>query len=216
MNKAELFFTDEEKKKIIGTVSEVESKTSGEVAVMVVDSSDRYREAEVSGAFLLSGLGALVFTELLILRGIIHEPLIWYYIPLCILLLYPFLMLLRHMPDLKLGLIPARRRNEAVARRALRAFYEKGLHRTRDNTGVLFFISLYEHKVWVLADKGIYEQIDQETLNKYATTVTRGIKEGRAAEALCSAIAEVGEILSKHFPVKPDDMNELSNEVMTE
>jgi len=207
---AERFFSEEEKRTISAATSGVEARTSGEIAVMVVDSSDRYREAEITGGVVLSGLTALTLTELF------FDPLVWYFIPIGILFFFPFVRLCGQLPVLKRAFVSAGRKNEAVAQRSLRAFYEKGLYHTRDNTGVLFFISLLEKKVWVLADKGIYERIDQETLNRYATTVTRGIKEGRSADALCSAIGEVGEILAKHFPVKPDDLNELSNEVMTE
>jgi putative membrane protein len=84
------------------------------------------------------------------------------------------------------------------------------------NTGVLFFISLLEHKVWVLADKGIYEKIDQEALNKFARAVSLGVKEGRACDALCQAIIEAGDVLAKHFPLTPGDTNELTDKVITE
>jgi putative membrane protein len=96
------------------------------------------------------------------------------------------------------------------------AFYEKGLYKTKQNTGVLFFLSLLERKVWVLADKGIYEKIEQETLNGFAQTVSQGIKEGRACDALCRAIEDAGTLLARHFPVTPGDTNELSDEVMTD
>ncbi len=117
---------------------------------------------------------------------------------------------------MKMAFIGPKRREEAVMRRAFRAFYEKGLYRTKKNTGVLFFLSLLERKVWVLADKGIHEKIRQETLNGFAATVSRGISDGKACEALCEAIARAGELLAKHFPKSPDDTNELSDEVMTE
>jgi putative membrane protein len=103
-----------------------------------------------------------------------------------------------------------------VRQRAITAFYEKGLYRTKDKTGVLFFLSLLERKVWVLADSGISEKIDQETLNTFAKTVSQGVKEGRACDALCTAIKGVGEILSLHFPMAPGDIDELQNDVMTE
>ncbi len=95
--------------------------------------------------------------------------------------------------------------------RALRAFYEKGLHRTRGKTGVLFFISLLERKVWVLADKGIHEKISQSKLNAFAKIVSSGIRDGDAANALVKAIQEAGELLHKHFPVGDGDINELSD-----
>jgi putative membrane protein len=120
------------------------------------------------------------------------------------------------IPLLKTPFIGFRRKEETVMNRAVRAFYEKGLYKTRKNTGVLFFLSLLERKVWVLADKGIYEKIDQETLNRFATTVSKGIGDGRACNALCDAMKEAGELLAKHFPITPGDIDELSNSIMTE
>ena len=80
--------------------------------------------------------------------------------------------------------IGIRRKEETVRLRAERAFFEKGLYKTKKNTGVLFFLSLLERKVWILADKGIYEKMEQETLDRFANEVSRGIKEGRACDAL--------------------------------
>ena len=112
--------------------------------------------------------------------------------------------------------IGLKRREETVRERAVRAFYEKGLYKTRKNTGVLFFLSLLEHKVWVLADRGIYEKIDQETLNRFANSISQGIRDGQACDALCQATKEAGELLARHFPITPGDTDELSNEVMVE
>jgi putative membrane protein len=70
--------------------------------------------------------------------------------------------------------------------------------------------------VWVLADKGIYERIDQETLNEFARSVSEGIRKGQACEALCNAICEAGHLLERYFPNIPDDTDELANTVMTE
>jgi len=209
-NSAASFFTEDEKQRISAVTRQVELGTSGEVAVMVVGSSDPYPDAEITAGIVFGSLAAFACTE------IFFDALIWYYIPLSILFFFPFRRLTGLIPSLKTVFISAGRKNRTVARRALNAFYEKGLYRTRDNTGVLFFISLMEHKVWVLADKGIYSKIDQETMNRFASMVTQGIKEGRACDALCSAIPEIGAILATHFPVKPDDTNELSDDVMTE
>jgi putative membrane protein len=80
----------------------------------------------------------------------------------------------------------------------------------------LFFLSLLERKVWILADKGIYEKIEQKTLNKFADIVSQGIKDDRACDALCVAIKEAGSLLAEHFPITPDDVDELPDEVITE
>jgi putative membrane protein len=208
--KAEKFFKREELERITKTIHEVESHTIGEVAVMVVDSSDHYIEAEILGGIFLASLLSLVMTTLNF-----HSS-IWVYISLSFMLFFPSKYLFDKIPVLKTAFMGVKRKETAVMQRAERAFYEKGLYKTKKNTGVLFFLSLLERKVWILADKGIYEKINQETLNKFAKSVSQGIRDGRACDALCEAIRELGELLSNHFPVTPDDTDELSDEVMTE
>lgn len=207
--KAEKFFTSEEKKRIRETTHGVESRTSGEIAVMVVESSDHYFDAEILGGVLLGSLLALVLSV-----SFFHASL-WWYIPLSFLIFFPARYVFKRVPALKTHFVGHHRKEHAVRLRAVRGFYEKGLHKTRDNTGVLFLISIFERKVRVLADSGIHEKIGQETLDKFARTVSQGIKEGRACDALCKAITEAGELLARHFPVKPDDRNELSDDVIT-
>ena len=116
----------------------------------------------------------------------------------------------------KTAFVGIKRKEEAVRHRAVRAFHEKKLYKTRKHTGVLFFISLLERKVWVLADKGIHKKIEQKTLNRFARAVSLGIRDRHACEALCGAIEEAGAILAEHFPWVPGDTNELCDDVMTE
>ncbi len=208
--KAATFFTPEEKERIRTTTYSVESRTDGEIAVMVVDQSDRYLESEILGGFIFGSILSLVITV-----AFFHDSL-FVYIPLSFLLFFPFRWIGMTIPRLKLVFIGPRRREETVRLRAIQAFYEKGLYKTRFQTGVLIFLSLLEHKVWVLADKGIHQKMTQETLNRFAHDVSRGIKEDRAGESLCRAIEGIGQLLVEHFPVTSGDTNELSNEVMTE
>ncbi len=207
--RAERFFTEEERKRIRETTSSVEARTIGEIAVMVVESSDHYFDAEIIGGLMLSGLLSLVATV------VYFHASVWWYISLSFLLFFPLRHLVRRVHTLKAAFVNPRRRDHAVRLRALRAFYEKGLYKTRKSTGVLFLISLFERKVRVLADSGIHEKIGQETLNGFARSVSGGIKEGRACDALCKAIEEAGELLAQYFPVTADDTNELSDDVMT-
>lgn len=208
--KAGMFFTKEEREKIKATTHDAESRTIGEIAVMVVDSSSPYIEAEIIGGILLGGLLSLILTV-----SFFHSS-VWFYVPLNFIFFFPSAFLLRKLPFLKTAFIGKKRMTEAVRLRTVRAFYEKGLYKTKKNTGVLFFISLLERKVWVLADKGIYEKIKQESLNKFAGIVSKGIREGHACDALCTAVKESGELLAAHFPITPDDTNELSDDVITE
>ena len=204
------FFTHEEKERIQATTKSVESRTVGEEAVMVVDSSDHYFEAEVIGGILVGSLLSLWITA-----SYFHSS-VWWYVPLGFLLFFPSRVLFRKVPALKAALVGPHRKEHAVRLRAVRAFHEKGLCKTRKHTGVLFFISLLERKVRILADSGIHEKIGQETLDKFARHISRGIKEGRSGDALCEAIQEAGDLLARHFPITKDDTDELGNNVITE
>ena len=78
---------------------------------------------------------------------------------------------------------------------------------------MLIFLSLFERKVWVLADKGIHGKIHQNTLNKLAGNVSKGIREGRSCEALCEAIKEAGDLLAKLYPPTGTNVDELPDGV---
>jgi putative membrane protein len=208
--KAATFFTQSERARIKTTTQSVESQTDGEIAVMVVDQSDRYPDAEILGGVIFGGLLSLTVTDLFFNGSLL------YYLPLSFFLFFPFRWIGVALPRLKLIFVGSHRKEEAVRRRAVQAFYEKGLYKTKFHTGVLIFLSLLERKVWVLADKGIYEKVTQETLNRFARQVSLGIKEERAGESLCQAIEELGGLLAEHFPNTPGLLDELPDEVITE
>lgn len=232
MKAAQLFDT-EEQKRIENAVKMVERNTSGEVAVMVVDESDSYREAAAIGAVVFAGFFALLAAMLLetgihyddiwmdrsgVLSGalsvVAHTVTVWIYIPLVLLLYFPFKCLLDRVSGLKILFMPARRLQEEVRERAVRAFFEKGLHKTRDETGVLVFISILERTVWILGDRGINEKISQDFWSARASELSLAMKGKEYCAALCEVIARCGEELARHFPRKADDTNELADGVL--
>ena len=80
---------------------------------------------------------------------------------------------------------------------------------------MLIFISVFEHKVWVLADRGIDAKVGTDRWGAVVAHIVDGIKKGRQAEAICEAVAEVGEILAAHFPPRDDDVDELDNLIIS-
>ena len=203
------FFSAVEKDSIRRAVADAEALSSGEIATMVVWESERYREAEQLGALLVAGLVGVI------LAVVLRHVTIWTYIPLVCVLYLPLLVLFRHYPRLKLSFVGRRRQAEAVHDRALRAFYEQGLYRTREETGVLIFISTLERKVCILGDRGINERIAAGSWQALADELAAGIRAGRGAAALCRVIAGCGSELARHFPRRADDRNELTDEVLT-
>ncbi|NTU50532.1 MAG: hypothetical protein HGA87_06635 [Desulfobulbaceae bacterium] len=202
------FFSESEKDKISNLVKKAERETSGEIAVMVVDGSDRYREDEILVALLLSALIALVVAVSL------HHVTIWSYIPAVILLWFPAHYFMCRFPRFKLMLAGKQRVEEVVRERAIRAFFEKQLYRTREETGILIFISIMERKVWILGDRGINERIDPQVWQAFARELAGNIREDHAFDGLCTVIEKLGAVLEDHFPRAADDANELPDDVI--
>lgn len=207
---AEDFFTPEEQERIRRGVEAAESSTSGEIATMVVAHSDSYREAGTLASVLGAASAALLVA---IASG---HVTIWSYLPVVMILYLPVHWLVSVVPAFKRPFIATARLNEAVKERAVRAFYEKRLYRTRHETGILIFISIFERKVWILGDSGINAKIPAESWLELVRMLTSGLKEGRACDALCEVVCRCGEELSRHFPREDDDINELQDEILSE
>ncbi len=208
MIKAKNLFTADEQKKIEETVGKAEKTTSGEIAVMIIDESDTYIESTIYGAIMLSGLFSIL------VPFILKHYEFWFYLPAVFILYIPFHFLLSKIPELKRLFTSSERMSAAVRERSVNAFYEKGLYKTRDETGILIFLSLLEKKVWILADKGINAKIHENFWADIAKEISRGMFEKTHCDAMISAIEKCGLELTKHFPIKPDDTNELSNKVI--
>lgn len=232
--KSENFFTDNEKKRIESAIRDAESGTSGEIVAMVVDKSDDYRDVDVFVSILLAACAAVIPAEMIFLNTQrilyrIFPDMGWMsgipdttrfmtgllaFMVITLLLYLPFRFILGRAPVLRRFFIPLERRDSEVRERALSEFREQGLDKTRDATGMLFLVSLFEKRVYVLADHGIYEKIKQDSLDVYADMVSRGIAEKRGADALCEAIKSAGTELARYFPRRDDDVNELPDRVI--
>jgi putative membrane protein len=210
MINAETFFTAEEQQRIRQAVVTAEQRTAGEIVPMLVGASARYAEIEIAGMGV--GLVAGTLAAFLIQDpwAAIHSQLLW---PLAGAALGSVLC---SLPVVKRNLIPKDRILEAVHLRSLAAFTAQGLHYTRAHTGILILASLLEHRVEVLADKGINEKVPAGTWDEVVEILTVGLKSGNACDAYCKAIERCGDILAQHFPRPPDDQDELGNKLVIE
>lgn len=233
---SETFFNADEKKSIEAAINDSESKTSGEIVAMIVERSDSYRDIDVFISMVIASLISLYPAEIAFaMSGSLLPRIIpafswssdipdgarfftglFAFVLATIILHIPVRALLSGMEQMKTWFIPVKRKDTEVRERALKAFHDNRLGETRDATGVLFLVSLLERRVQILADHGIYKKITQEKLDTYAAGIAKGMKEGKGADALSSAIKEAGRELALHFPRKSDDTNELSDRMVTE
>ncbi|HBY74653.1 TPA: hypothetical protein DEG21_01975, partial [Patescibacteria group bacterium] len=105
-------------------------------------------------------------------------------------------------------------KEKAVTRRAKSLFRKLGINKTKEATGVLILISLEERMVRIQPDKAIDNISPQINWESLILQIIVGIKFKRPVDAICNVIYQLGDHLAKHFPVKPDDINEISNDVV--
>lgn len=108
--------------------------------------------------------------------------------------------------------LDARCPGEALARAAL-VFERLGMHRTAARNGVLIYVSIEDHKLAVLGDRGIHEWVGQAYWDRLVEAVTGHFRGRRFREGLVHAVGEAGAALGRHFPRRPDDVDELPDRV---
>jgi uncharacterized membrane protein len=100
--------------------------------------------------------------------------------------------------------------------RAVAVFERLGMHRTAERHGVLIYIAVADRKLAVIGDQGIHERVGEGYWQRLVADVTRHFREERPRDGFLHAVRELGEALRRHFPRRPDDRNELGDEVSVE
>lgn len=209
--------TDE--KKIAEAVENVEKKTNGEISLAIVKQSDDYSVMELLLAISFSFIVAIVF---IIFSKNIREFLsrfFWHFSDMHFLLAFfissslplPIIFAILNIGSFERIFIPKRIRYENVKKRAMLHFVENGLYRTKDSSGILIFVSVLEHVVFVFADEGIHKKTAENTWNEICSKLVIALKNKEAGKGFVEAVQTCGEILKELFPAQDDNPNELSN-----
>jgi len=103
-----------------------------------------------------------------------------------------------------------------IEEQAVRDFEQEGLLNTCERTGVLVLLVMDERRFAIRADKGIYEKLPQFYWDKKAHDLAGHFKKDTPIEGLVAVISDIGYWLSRSFPRRPDDVNELSDEIIVD
>lgn len=219
MGKAKL--TAEQASKVEAAVRAAENKTSAEIAGAMIRESDDYARHELLGAIIV---GLIFFTAATVFTPSLESwmrTLTWSFSPLLLVasigfstfLVIALAYFLANLAPIDRWIVPASTMREKVRRRALRHFLESGVDRTRDRNGLLIFISLLERRIEIVADIGITDRVAPSSWEDVITELGVSLRRGDPGEALARAVTQCGDILADYFPPRPDDANELSNQV---
>lgn len=194
-------------------VAKAELKTSAEIVPMLVKSSVPkfiwvlfavLYAAIVQYIYLLaSGFSSFEF-----LRGHSFELSV---LPASFLVFY---VLLLRFNTIKKLLVPYYLKEYFVLRRAESEFWQLRMWKTKDATGVLYFVSLEEHISVILADEAIDKKVVDGSWDGILKLSLQAIRKKGLKEGIALAVSQISDLIQSDFPIQKDDIDELPNRLV--
>ena len=201
------FLSHTDKHEIAEAIRSVELRTQGELVTVIARQSDQYLYIPTLWATLIA-LALPGIIEMLAVPDLMRHA---YAIQFGSFLL---LAVLFRWPPITMRLIPKAVKQQRAHRVAVEQFYRQNLHHTEGRTGVLLFVSVAEHYVEIIADKGINEVVSTAQWDGIVQAFIQRVKAKQVKAGFTESIHAVGAILAQHFPAAPGDRNELPNHLI--
>jgi uncharacterized membrane protein len=93
--------------------------------------------------------------------------------------------------------------------RAREVFAQHGVWNTEENTGVLIYLLLADHRVEIVADRGITALVADDEWKRICRSMEEHFRAGRFADGALAGIRAVSDLLAQHFPASGANANEL-------
>lgn len=217
--KASNLFTEADRVAIKQAIVQAEQNTSGEIIPVIASASGRYDRAEdIFGLFF--SIFCVAIGWVLFHNNAPSDSWSNFNFDLTAILLTIFVgfvigVHLTHLcPVLRSPFITKKEMEEEVDQAAAAAFQHNRLRNTEDSTGILIYISLYEHQVKVVGDDGISAKLTHPDWQHICDAIIKDFKENNYTNGIVEGINLSGKLLAEHFPIKEGDIDELANELI--
>lgn len=213
----ETLFTEAERTRIREAVAAAEGRTSGEIVPYIVPQSSAYASVVWKGASFFAVVTlAIVLVFFQVYQGWGFEWLHTEWGAALVALVAGSIgaLVTAYVAGFRRLMVGEAAMVGATHRRAMQAFVEEEVFNTRERTGILLFISLFEHRIEVLGDTGINQRVSVDDWVDVVDVIRTGIKNNELANGLVDAITKCGALLERSgVEIRPDDTNELSDGV---
>lgn len=207
-------FTSSELQQIQAAVKQAEASSGGEIVPVLARQSSFYETAFWRAGFVFSFLAGVILSTLYLTTEYVLflPPYLWLLFVLTAGLLGALFAQLA--PPWKRLLISEALQKARVLDQAKDMFYDYGLSYTEQRTGILIYISFFEHQAVVLADRGIDELVLPPAWELIIEQLTDRLKKGQRVAGICETIVSCGKLLEESGVQKAvDDDNELPDDI---
>lgn len=207
--------------KVEGAIKEAESFSACEIVPVIMDHADEYLHGSVTFGFIFSILCLTLSWFILppneLMQYVWPSAIQWEYLVFMLLvILIGFtigVFIAQKIPALKLFFISPKEMQKHVINKSLFCFNHYNVSKTRDNTGIVIVVSLYEKMVHVHGDTNVSKYFDQACWNSICAKIIHGIKNNNLAQGLHDGIVDIGALVKEKLPIQPNDTNELANKL---
>ncbi len=189
--------SDQERKHLDQRVADVEKRTNAQVVLAIVKRSDSYPELPWKAFALgagVAGAGTVLldvlrpgwdshFAALLAVMATLGAGAV------CALLSIG-------VPGFARIFLDAHRAEAEVRQYAQSLFLSREVFATRERTGILLLVSMFEQQVVVLPDSGLDKRLSREALQGIVARMTTALAAGQAAHALENGLQGLEEYLA--------------------
>lgn len=215
-----MFLSDTEADAINAQIGRLESRTGVQVVTAAISKSDTYAElpwkAFALGA-VLAGFAAVLADMRWPQWITAHSALI--HATTILGAAVASALLAVFVPAFARLFLRAERRDLEVRQHAQSMFLTRELFKTRDRTGVLILVSLFERRVEILPDVGLHARVTETEWGSVIARMTPRLREARPFHALQDGLAALEELLvAKGFQpgAGPAAINELPDRPIEE
>ncbi|WP_109077072.1 TPM domain-containing protein [Aggregatibacter kilianii] len=110
--------------------------------------------------------------------------------------------------------IPQKTTALSAYERALQVFAELEMQHTAAHNGVLIYIAFQDRQCAIVGDIGIHQYVGDDFWQTQCDLMITRFKQKQYTQGILTAMQNIGAKLAQHFPIQPDDRDELDNEVI--
>jgi len=185
------------------TIEKIENDSLVEVVAIIKAGSAPYKDISLWAAFLTM---SVLYTFFMFAPIDFSVYLMYFF---TILSFPTSFFLFEIMPGLKRKFVPKQMQDRQVDIYSRAVFQKGGVRHTEEKIGVLFYVSLFEKQVRIVADRGAEMSVPQEDWLSMQVDFDKMFSSENKAVAFLESLDHTREVFAQYIPPVENDINEL-------
>jgi len=188
-------------------IEDIEKNSSVEIVTIIKPQSSKYKDISFAAGIIVL---ILTYSFFIYSPTIFNDYLIYFATIFSFFITFAIVELINPIKRLLLS----KKRKKKTVEIYARAYFQKAkIRHTSEKTGILFYVSILEKEICILADKGAEITIPSEEWDKINRNFENIFNEKDIFSAFIKNLKNCQDIFSEFIPSKEDDINELPDNI---